>query len=327
MASTIITRSCGHQEEIKLYGKHSERAKREAWEATRPCRACWVQAREASPEPPKVLVQSLSAHDPVARANHYRAAAIREHITLDSLDAAPEASGYASHRAATLRRIAELEAQARNAANTPARRAAVELVCLNSYPVREALSARGWRFDRDAHSLDLLGRKTAAGWIIQFEETERARAELAWIAEQEWAVQGASPADQLVEALAAGRPELLVHGREDSVEAAMADREAARIAREERRRAREASKPDLSHLRTLVIDRPAVLVAPEERSDKMPYDWRARARDGRIVHGWILDGEWIASVVVAPSGSSSQIPTTADDWPQRLGRMAQATIK
>lgn len=46
MAKERITRSCGHAEEINLFGPYAERQRRREYEARRLCRACWARRRE-----------------------------------------------------------------------------------------------------------------------------------------------------------------------------------------------------------------------------------------------------------------------------------------
>ncbi len=50
MAKQTITRSCGHEETIQIYGPHKDRARKAEYEATKLCRECWRAQAQAERE-------------------------------------------------------------------------------------------------------------------------------------------------------------------------------------------------------------------------------------------------------------------------------------
>lgn len=66
MALYDIARSCGHTEQVQIYGTdvHGERRSKAEWMARFPCRACQVAARQADQEARAELALALAAvHD------------------------------------------------------------------------------------------------------------------------------------------------------------------------------------------------------------------------------------------------------------------------
>jgi len=261
----------------------------------------------------------MSAYDPKAQAEHYQARAIRAETELDALMEArggKDAFGTSASATGLRRKIDSEMSSARSALGRPAE------------------PWRAWHYDRDAISKDLLGEHTICKTIPI--DGDALRLELAWVKAQGWPLEGPDVSangivGQILDAVTLGRRDLLDVGMPlDTVAAATAAREAAHADRERRRQAVKATiaadQEAEAKLGTLRIDRPAELIPIEQRSEALPYEWTVRARDGRRVYGWILDGEWVASIVVRPDGVSLPIPTSVEDWPGKLGRVARATI-
>ena len=305
MAKTTVTYSCGHEGEIVLSGPRRERERKIDWaESSGLCRDCYIAERRQKEEAagPKVIAQVIEAYDPAAAAESYRAKAIRERIQLDACDEIPEPernSHWAQTRKRAAARVQEAEDLADSAARRPARRRGIELIVINSYPVKDALKARGYRYDAAA----IAG---TPGWTKTFEEAEL-REELAWIGEQGWELdlREMPSAGLMLDAIAQGRPELLDGCQpRDTVADAEAAREAAREDRARRRAAAAAAKAEQQEIEAKAAtfqagDRPDTirLVPAEERTEARPYDLRIGGCDGRIAWGWATDDGWIITAI------------------------------
>lgn len=307
-------------------------------QAVRPDFSAWWLGPEPPQAPPLVKVRVLAAYAPQAQAEHWQAQAVRKSIELDRrLEVLEGRDSYVTASLDALRReISSLLSLAKSALFQPARPRRAELTVVRSYPVREILSARGgWEFDPDAVAMDLLGSKTLAGWRKTIPVGSPAlEAEISWLVAQGWQVElpdrsAAGAVGQVFDALALGRPDLLdVDLRLDSLAEASAACEAARLARVERRRLQALriaeDEAAAAKLATLVIDRPAQTGPIDDAGQT--YDWRARARDGRVVLGIIADGEWLGVRILRPDGALLPVPATGEDWQAKLGRMARATL-
>ena len=340
MAKYGVTYSCGHTGEVQLYGPHRERERKLDWLACKGlCSECYKQSKraEADARGPSVLVRYIHVFDPAVEAERCEAEAIRAAIDVDALEELAEDrrpwDWAAKHRAATLK-VATAQAAAKSKRQQPKRGEAYEIVVVDSYSAKELLKARGYRFERDAVSKDLLGFAAQSGWVKQCGTEAAAREELVWCARQGWPARGHSgPIERISDALGLGRGELL-NGvtPPDTVAAATAAREQAKADRTAARQAAAARIADAqereSHAASFRVGTRSGavrLVPPAERTDERPWDLRIEATDGRIAWGWASEDGWFVSVIERPDGALLTLPTGCRES-DRIGQDARSRV-
>lgn len=219
MATRTVTYSCGHEGELRLSGPHKERDRKVAWAQERGlCSDCYKASLRA--EGPTAYVRRVPGYDPAAdREDGERrlAEALAAITKLEPEAARPQTAanigslGLARADLANARRDeASARDQIKMAGQSAAREPAVEVYVANSYEAREQLKARGYRFSQDRYSYpgDLLGAKPCPAWGWQSPDTAAVVAELTWIQEQGWTLEGVGTCATILQAITEGRPDL-----------------------------------------------------------------------------------------------------------------------
>lgn len=139
MAKYDVTHSCGHTVEISLYGKHTERDRRLAYEAARKCAACH------------------SASVAAARASESsKAAEAAKAADLPSLVGSPKQIAWAETiRAEKLHGLRELQVLVRDYP-VPAPAATITALDTLATKLTTETSSRYWIEHRDCSARDLL---------------------------------------------------------------------------------------------------------------------------------------------------------------------------
>jgi hypothetical protein len=215
MASYTVTHSCGHEQEHRLFGKIKDREREIGRLVGRPCTECWRtdKRQEEEAKGPTILVRFIDDFNPLARADYEKREADTIRREIERVTSNGGRSGDPTIERLK-RQLTERQRKEELALLKPATPAKIELVALDSYPVKERLSQRGWTYNRDAVFLDIiLGRRTKPGWTLTLAITypEDIIAEIQWLKGQGWPVT-AEPGGQvqrLLNALLLGRPELL----------------------------------------------------------------------------------------------------------------------
>lgn len=352
MAKYTVTHSCGHDQDHQLFGPTKDRESRAAWLQGKVCTECWRESQKTARDAagPHWVANVIPAYDPEAAYQSAAARAIREQIALDSLEEVAEPQrGMHWHqdKARAERAVTDAEYAARAARSRKASDGALELICLNSYTVKDQLKARGYQYNAEAYAKDLFGR-CEPGWVKRFAAAESVDPrtgemldagtaiadELRWIGEQGWTPPEVPTAIQwITQTLGAGRWDLLPVPQHDTVAAATAAREYARVERAERRRQVDARIADEAERNAKaatfrVGDRAgAVRIVPrEERTDARPHELRVAGRDGRIAWGWCSDDGWFVTQIERTDGSIVELPPGSQQG-GRIGREAREQLQ
>jgi hypothetical protein len=344
MATKKITYSCGHDGELSLFGTTKDRDRKIEWAETKGlCGECFKaeKRKQADAAGPSMIVRRIAAFDPIAESEVYAARAIRHQIEIERLEEYEPNSGRNGafdSLAIARRNKANSERMAASAKTKKATLAAIEIIVVNSFSIKDILKSRGYKYSADAYCSDPLMGSRMAGWARIFtgkEFADMATNEIMFAREQGWKIKGETFLETTLQSLG-GRCDIIpplssisadtVALASENLEQSRRDRAASKAAKAKRDAEIEAENLRLENFH-MIEHNAARIIPAEERTEDQPWELEIIGHHGKTLYGWCFDDGWALSAM-KELGVVRKLPADVANSPlaDKIARRAQKLI-